>query len=121
MYQLVGLEGVGLGEACPADLTLVRLLPGVNPEVALELEGVGAGVGAVRALVRPLTRVTPHVPLQLAQFHAGILTVRTLVGLLVSVDVTDVPHQLTWKTTMSYQNHHHLQSCQELLHVTFTM
>lgn len=66
MYQLVCLEGVGLGEACTTHLTLVWLLPSVDPEVALQLEGVRAGIGTVGALVWPLPRVASHVALQLA-------------------------------------------------------
>lgn len=97
MYQLMGLEGVGLGEACTADLTLVWLLSRMDPEVALEFESVRACIGAVRALVRPLSRVTPHMALQLAQFHTGIFTVRAFVGFLMGVDVAHMPHQLPWK------------------------
>ncbi len=50
VYLPVGLERVALGEPGVADLALVRLLPGVDAEVPLQLEGVRGGVGTVRAL-----------------------------------------------------------------------
>ena len=53
--ELMGLEAVGLGEASVAHFALVRLFPGVDAEMTLQLERVRRGVRAMRALVRPLT------------------------------------------------------------------
>ena len=55
----MGFEGVALGELGVADVALVGLLPGVDPQVPLQLERVWTGVGAVGTLERPLAGVTP--------------------------------------------------------------
>ena len=62
----MGFEGVALGELGVADVALVGLLPGVDPQVTFQLERVWAGVGAVGTLERPLARVPPIVIFQLA-------------------------------------------------------
>ena len=72
----VRLQGVTLREPRPTDLTLVRLLPGVDPQMALQFERVRRGVGAVRALVGPLARVGAHVSAQLAQLDARVVALR---------------------------------------------
>lgn len=48
--QSVRLQAVGLRESGVTDLTLIRLLPGVDSQMSLQFECVGASVGAVRTL-----------------------------------------------------------------------
>ena len=75
-----------------ADITLVRLLASVYPEMSLEFEGVGTGVSTVGALVRSLSSMAPHVSLQFAQLHAGVVAFGALVGFLKRVDVPDMAY-----------------------------
>lgn len=65
----MSLQTVTLGEPGVADITLVRFLPSVDPEVSLEFEGVRTGIGAVRTLVGSLSTVTSHVSLELTKLH----------------------------------------------------
>ena len=76
----VRLQGVALREPRTADLTLVWLLSGVDPQMALQFERVRRGVGAVRALIGPLARVGAHVSAQLAQLDARVVALGALVA-----------------------------------------
>ena len=58
----VGLQAVVLGEPGGADVTLVRLLPCVYPQVVLQLGSFYRGVVTVRVAEGLLVRVlVPHV------------------------------------------------------------
>lgn len=94
---LGSIRGVGEGLGAPRELTHVRLLPCVRPQVGLEVLQAGVSLVATleRALVWLLPRVSSHVHDQHILSLEGLLLTRAVLPttherLLVGVDVVVV-------------------------------
>lgn len=93
MYKFVSFKTVGLREPRMANVTLVRLLSSVYPEMAFQFERIRAGVSAMWTLVGSLARMATDVAFQFRQFHASVIAFGALVGLLVCMSISYVAHQ----------------------------
>ena len=86
MGPAVDHELTGLDESLAADVALVRPLPGVDADVAVELAGVLEALAAGIALVGTLVGVDPAVDAEVLLDAEGLVTVLALEGLLPGVD-----------------------------------